>query len=487
MKISMHMVRKALGEQVLIDSISDGEPCITGVRCIEAELVRTTEETLNIFPDAESPGRFHLINRNDWIIISAENLGDALNVVLGVMDEYDQFETSIHDALLSDAGMGEALSLVADRIGNPMTVINTAGIVVARESGGWDDDGDSRFWSTMRQGESVSDQWITSEFEDQYGNAVQRLNGRAQTYSYRSDYPSMIGVFAFDEGGQEVVAVEAYELAKPFGPLDCQLVDLLARHIEKALPNLEDEHVETRAKLFADSLVSDTALTDSAAKRLMFPYPVGTSMCIAVVRVLARQELVQRNMLAKILGHRFPQGLVDVDDDITCMLSVEEMDAFRNENLFNVSQVAAMGVSLPFFDASAIPSRFRQAIFALGKADGRAGVFECKDFAYERIIAQLRSLDDIEGLLHPALAILKEHDRISDGCMYETLRCYLSHNCSLAQCAKALFIHKNTLLYRLRRIKEQVGEVLEDPRERQYLFISYIIAEGDFVDQGELI
>lgn len=37
--------------------------------------------------------------------------------------------------------------------------------------------------------------------------------------------------------------------------------------------------------------------------------------------------------------------------------------------------------------------------------------------------------------------------------MLETLDCWFNHNMSVQQTAKALFIHKNTLYYRLQKIE----------------------------------
>ncbi|TXK16966.1 CdaR family transcriptional regulator [Homoserinibacter sp. GY 40078] len=47
----------------------------------------------------------------------------------------------------------------------------------------------------------------------------------------------------------------------------------------------------------------------------------------------------------------------------------------------------------------------------------------------------------------------------------ETLRCYLDTSLSLAATATALHLHKNTVMYRLRRIEELSGVDLHDPRD----------------------
>lgn len=53
-------------------------------------------------------------------------------------------------------------------------------------------------------------------------------------------------------------------------------------------------------------------------------------------------------------------------------------------------------------------------------------------------------------------------DEVSDGHLCETLECYLTHNLSQKDTAAALFIHRNTLSYRLGRIREILGKEYTD-------------------------
>ena len=56
---------------------------------------------------------------------------------------------------------------------------------------------------------------------------------------------------------------------------------------------------------------------------------------------------------------------------------------------------------------------------------------------------------------------------------YPTLRCYVECNCSPTRCAKALFIQRSTLQYRLERIRQILGMDLDDPRDQLRLRLSF--------------
>ena len=64
---------------------------------------------------------------------------------------------------------------------------------------------------------------------------------------------------------------------------------------------------------------------------------------------------------------------------------------------------------------------------------------------------------------------LMEHDRKRNGNLCSVLRVYLENNMSIVKTADLLYIHKNTLLYRLNSIKEILQTTLEDPEERYVL------------------
>lgn len=73
---------------------------------------------------------------------------------------------------------------------------------------------------------------------------------------------------------------------------------------------------------------------------------------------------------------------------------------------------------------------------------------------------------------HPRLALLQAYDREHDADLWHTLRVYLDSSLNATTTAKALSIHRSTLLYRLARIRELLGAELEDPEELLYLSIS---------------
>lgn len=62
-----------------------------------------------------------------------------------------------------------------------------------------------------------------------------------------------------------------------------------------------------------------------------------------------------------------------------------------------------------------------------------------------------------------------EYDKQNATNMVETLDYYFACNCNVSETAKALFIHRNTLIYRIDKIKSILGRDLKDSEERLLL------------------
>ena len=108
---------------------------------------------------------------------------------------------------------------------------------------------------------------------------------------------------------------------------------------------------------------------------------------------------------------------------------------------------------------------------------GEAGkIYACEDYTLDYICAQLhRSVP--AGMEHPALGALRRYDSAHGTALEATLRCFLLQERNLVRTATALYIHRNSLVYRMRKIRELTGVNLNEERTRLHLLLS-CLAEG---------
>ena len=77
-------------------------------------------------------------------------------------------------------------------------------------------------------------------------------------------------------------------------------------------------------------------------------------------------------------------------------------------------------------------------------------------------LARSADLGPFRGLIEPLEAYDREHS--SD--LIRTLRVFFAANANVSEAADRLYLHRNSLPYRLTRVQELTGLDLKDPRAR---------------------
>ncbi|BBF41612.1 regulator of polyketide synthase expression [Lachnospiraceae bacterium KM106-2] len=96
-------------------------------------------------------------------------------------------------------------------------------------------------------------------------------------------------------------------------------------------------------------------------------------------------------------------------------------------------------------------------------------------YRFYYLLSQIDNKEILSGVLHPALAILTNYDRENNTELYHTLSMYLEKNCNAKETASALFIHRNSLSYRIEKIIALTNIDLKEDEERFQLSYSYRI------------
>lgn len=76
-------------------------------------------------------------------------------------------------------------------------------------------------------------------------------------------------------------------------------------------------------------------------------------------------------------------------------------------------------------------------------------------------------------LCHPAYLALSRHDKANNDNLLEICRTYLNNNMNVAQSAKLLYIHRNTMIRKLELAEEITGRDLNDSHFQHLMWISY--------------
>lgn len=139
-----------------------------------------------------------------------------------------------------------------------------------------------------------------------------------------------------------------------------------------------------------------------------------------------------------------------------------------------------MGVSSEISDFFQLPQAEFQARTALVlglNSQSTHWYYRFDDYLLEFLLQKGGEFLSPELLCSHKLLALRQYDENNHTEFYVTLKTFLELERNALQTAKALFIHRSTLFYRLERIEKIADVHLDDPKERLILRISFYILE----------
>lgn len=170
-------------------------------------------------------------------------------------------------------------------------------------------------------------------------------------------------------------------------------------------------------------------------------------------------------------------------------MSRSSRPAFERERLLQIlnqyNAYAAIGNASEYL--TSMPPVYHQSKEALRlgrRMDPEERIFFYEEYSMYHIIAlaaesarQSIGSRNLVHLCNNEMVALVLHDKQSGGNLVEVLHTYLLHERNATETAKTLYIHRNTMLYKIRKIEEIIGSSLDDPALRERLLFSYRVLE----------
>ena len=190
--------------------------------------------------------------------------------------------------------------------------------------------------------------------------------------------------------------------------------------------------------------------------------------------------------LQGILTRTLSEGICAVSDGLLWALvnestgsgqAAEALEDLASSNGIHLSR------SLPADGVTWVPSWKKQVRYAIQRGQAEAPEALLWDFAVwavDYLLWGTREPSELLAACHPDVRRLWQQKAGGDAMLCDTLQAYLEQDRSAIRTAEALFIHKNTFFYRLRKLQEGLTADLDDPAVRLHLLLSFrILSEAD--------
>jgi hypothetical protein len=208
--------------------------------------------------------------------------------------------------------------------------------------------------------------------------------------------------------------------------------------------------------LLDEEELSDT-LENIVLSRVDFP----PEMYVVVARFVHRVDnrYIKRTFSLE-LERIFPRGYSVQYKSYVIILVPSVSEEQRTElAALAESEKVSIGLSWPYSDIVEFRRHFNQAVASIKQAQrfGRnSQVYDYADFYYYDLLYNYSGKLPLKHYCHPALQTLRKYDKENNTELYITLRTYLECGKNHRTAAEALFIHRNSLIYRINRISQLI-------------------------------
>lgn len=170
-----------------------------------------------------------------------------------------------------------------------------------------------------------------------------------------------------------------------------------------------------------------------------------------------------KNLLKDELTYRFYESHPFLHKGKVFMFLQKGYDRKAFEDLAGEFHLKVM-ISNPIYELYDIPEMYNLVLEALNIVVGESieygNVFSVSQLAVPIMLNRIKEYDK---LISPEIISLAEYDKRKGSQYCETLYYYLTCDHSLKDTCEALYTHRNTILYRIRKMKEDFGIPLDDP------------------------
>ncbi len=135
-----------------------------------------------------------------------------------------------------------------------------------------------------------------------------------------------------------------------------------------------------------------------------------------------------------------------------------------------------VGVGEPVDDIRSLSNSYHTAISAIRRAAKiNRTILRFADMGFYKLLYSVPDDGILKGYYEQRMAPLLEYDKAHDTQYVETLFRYLLNDCSLSAVAEEMYTHRNTVNYRMGKIRELMGNPLDSQRDRFPLVLAFHI------------
>lgn len=419
------------------------------------------------------------------VINEHHSLVKLFNEILELFLFFEKWECQLHELILSNCSVQKLVDVSDKIIGWPISVIDRAEKTLAASKF---DESDDIIWAEIRKG------YIRTELLQQDSvktSEVAKHHNPVQMYSTISN--RIILTQAIRINGN-VVGFTAVHHTQPgrryFSWGIVQLLDFFTQQVAALMRSNEFFNL-SRGMMFeyllVDLIEGKTNNESVIADRLAFlEWDLDGSKKIIRVEVNKRSlnnerlKIMREQIEYIILSSRsiiYDDGLVVITKNIPDSLLTDDIKSKLIAWLKKNNSCCGVSNSFTMLNkTSNYYNQTRKAIRFGTVLNPGQRIYYYHDYTMIHVAELLAKKIDLTSLLHPSMKKLLTLCE-KNPYFFETLKVYLNTERNIAVSSKLLYIHRNTMIYRIKRLEEEMGCDFSDFYTRKSLLFSIDIIE----------
>lgn len=462
--------------------ISEGLPCISLIiQSNERTYSSGYAEVFGTGPDV------NVVNDMDRLTVRDADVSDVTNCLGLALDEYNQWEHALYECILQKGSLQELLDVAKRVFGRPMFIKNDATRTLAITHGYSTDV--HPYWDIMESSDDVTpDSEIVSAVSS---DPEYKLAFTDKYPSIRSSpaYGAMVLHANIFVNGVRTAEVVTLENGIPFNKGDIHLMNTFTELIGKYVNT--DPHIfstASEAMVTLKDLIESGEADDEQIESLRqyLNLKDDSEICLAVVSAADRLDSPVLSALREKLEGELDNAAVIQNDNrvaILFKLGKKGYSEIVSELRHHIPREGfCWSLSYEFSEVRDTGLFFRQGLELLEKLPGmeEKNYVTAYDAAYEIITGMCEKDEVNRTYVHPDLLRLERSDSLDHTDYCETLFYYLLCGGNFTDAAKIMDLHRNTLIYRINKIRDIMRSSLDDVQNRKSLIYSYLLLNKDY-------
>ena len=460
MQLSLWDILEFLDYEDVVPLINEGAPSISFARLISSSHISGEAVYVCRAKDffKASVDDVLIMHRNDMIVVNGVSTEEVFDEVCDIIDRFNAWERKIEGMIGSEDGLQAMVDASRGIIEAPIFAYAPDGRAFAISSSY----GPDLHWHWA---EILENRGMTSA-------GIRRLRDQINLPEvWRDTYPktrsSVMGGHGYmhcslKPNGFMAGHCVVFGFDKPFRHGLERIVDILVKVMERHMEQLYWVYSPTSQVTDAVALfLSEGEFDEPEISLFLRALQWGSedTFRVYVVRERVDGEPVLLSRLLNDVLHRFPYTISFVLENELVVLENESRSAVRDSIATQLPSLLGndfvCGVSAAREGIRPCRLLYRQARYEAHRCIGEGVALSYADeHSASYFIGALRSDELLVSYAHPEIIRLHRYDREHETRFYETLRAYTLSSFHLSDAAKYLGLHRNSLDYRLKRIRE---------------------------------